>query len=1103
MAKRDPIPEQLEVLKNDKKKMLVSASAGSGKTFIMIEYVAQLVVKERIPVQQLLVLTYTKAAATEMKERLLKKLKEESQNDLFVVEQIDNLSTANICTIHAYCEKCIKKYANLLNISESFEVLDENAANKLKSTAFNKALEEMKQQHEEDYQLLVEIFKNEKDSIKSTMFGIEELTNSVSDKEGFLENNMKNMESYFDEALLFLCKNLKDKIKVKLQNLECLHTDEFYDKVYAVVLPVLKANDLFEIVDLLPSLKFPNKPSGKLYGEEIASQAGKIKDDIKKLANSVLLLQLHDKESLDKQRSGEFEKLLLKLFAIYEKEQDNLKKLKNCLTFSDFEKYMSILSKQEDLFANLKYVFVDEYQDTNKMQERIVKNVAKNCNFVAVGDAKQGIYGFRLASFEIFLKDTEDFSKGEDSTVKNLKTNFRSSQHILAFVNKIFEVCMTKEYSGIDYKNTAMLKEFEPFGDDGQKTINIDLIEEETQEPEVLPEIYSVKSAELVVKEKKIAQLVDIKNKIVEVMQTSIYENKKLRKCQYKDIAILFRERKGMFNQLEKYLIESGIPVVSSSKNILMEDPEIKVLLNLLKLSLNMDDDIVLLSVLNSPFSKVDFFDVVKEKTATEKTLCQLVKEDEKGLFAEFKQTIAEFSKNIQIFGARVAMSKLFDKANYRAYINEKPNQHSLNNYVDTFLAEIDGSELAYDLPGLINYFETVQITVQAQPTSIGDAVLLTTIHNSKGLEYPIVFLVECDKKIRKTDSKTTMRINERFGFAAKRFDQEENSSADSIRMKAIKEAKTKKEFIEELMIFYVALTRPKNRLYLFGEFDDKMLQDKSLDECDCYFDLIFYALKKEKMQLLANGRYEDENTKISFVGLQKEEVAFEKQTFENAEYNSEILQKIEKYLDFEYKYSRLKNFKLKESVTGLSSKHEDDSLLKYSNDNFVFSNNMVDIGNAYHLALKLIDFAKVEDLASLHQQIESLKPVLQEGVDLIDENVLLENILLLKKVSEGGAVFKEKDFITKDSICNLIEGEVEKDEIYVQGIIDLFVVKGDEIILVDYKYSNSTSEEYLVNKYKNQLKLYKNSLKNAFSMQINQVYLLSLKQAKLIKVDI
>ena len=114
----------MAVLENDKKNMLVSASAGSGKTFIMIEYVAQLVVKQKIPVQQLLVLTYTKAAATEMKERLLKKLKEESQKDLFVVEQIDNLSTANICTIHAYCEKCIKKYANLLNISESFEVLD-------------------------------------------------------------------------------------------------------------------------------------------------------------------------------------------------------------------------------------------------------------------------------------------------------------------------------------------------------------------------------------------------------------------------------------------------------------------------------------------------------------------------------------------------------------------------------------------------------------------------------------------------------------------------------------------------------------------------------------------------------------------------------------------------------------------------------------------------------------------------------------------------------------------------------------------------------------------------------------------------------------------
>ena len=1103
MAKRDPIPEQLAVLENDKKNMLVSASAGSGKTFIMIEYVAQLVVKQKIPVQQLLVLTYTKAAATEMKERLLKKLKEESQKDLFVVEQIDNLSTANICTIHAYCEKCIKKYANLLDINESFEVLDENAANKLKSTAFVRAFEKMKECHSAEYQLLVEIFKNDKEKIKTMMLGIEELANSVSDKEEFLTNNVKNMETYFDQALQFLCENLKEKIQSKLHSLECLHAEDYYDKVRATVLPVLNAKDLFEIATIKECLKYPNKPSDKLYGKEIATAAGKIKDSIKKMIDEVEKLDLQDEVNVDKQRAGEFEKLLLKLFDIYEKEQEELKKLKNCLTFSDFEKYMSILSKQEDLFSNLKYVFVDEYQDTNKMQERIVKNVAKNCNFVAVGDAKQGIYGFRLASFEIFLKDTENFSKDENSTVKNLKTNFRSSQHILSFVNKIFEVCMTKEYCGIDYKKDAMLKEFAPFGEDGQKAINIDLIEEEKVPEKELPQIYSVKEDELVVKEKKIAQLVDIRNKIVEVMQTSIYENKQLRRCQYKDIAILFRERNGLFNQLEKFLIESGIPVVSNSKNVLLEEAEIQVLLNLLKLALNVDDDIALLSVINSPFCNIDFFEVVKEKASTEKTLCQLVVEDEKGLFAQFNQTIADFSKNIQIFGARSAFLKLFDKVDYRAYINTKPNQHNLNNYIDTFLSEIDACDLGYDLPGLINYFESVKITVQSQPSSIGDAVLLTTIHNSKGLEYPIVFMAECDKKIRKNDTKSTMSINERFGFAAKLFDQEENTSVDSVRMKAIKESKRKKEFIEELMIFYVALTRPKNRLYLFGEFSDKIFEDKTLDECECYFDLIFYALKKEKFELMANGRYEDENTKISFVGLEQEKTFAEKQSFEMAEYDSEIVQKIEKYLNFEYKYSRIKNFKLKESVTGLSKKHDEDQLLKYSNDNFVFSNNMVEIGNAYHLALKLIDFAKVSDEQTLHQELQKWNDVLQEGASLIDEKVLLRNILLLKQVVGDGVVFKEKDFITKDSICNLIEGEVEKDEIFVQGIIDLFVVKGDEIVLIDYKYSNSTSDDYLVDKYKNQLKLYKNSLKNAFSKQINDVYLLSLKHSKLIKVDI
>ena len=190
-----------------------------------------------------------------------------------------------------------------------------------------------------------------------------------------------------------------------------------------------------------------------------------------------------------------------------------------------------LLSQQTNLFAGLKYVFVDEYQDTNKIQERIIKNVAKNSNFVAVGDVKQGIYGFRLASSEIFLKDLQDFQESESGAVNFLKCNFRSSQKVLDFVNDVFSVCMTKQSAGIDYLETSMLKQADNsrFVDEGVKAVNIDVISENDEEFVDVPEVYSVKEARLFVDEKNVVLLKDIKRRILEVLSSKISEDGKLR----------------------------------------------------------------------------------------------------------------------------------------------------------------------------------------------------------------------------------------------------------------------------------------------------------------------------------------------------------------------------------------------------------------------------------------------------------------------------------------------------------------------------------------------------------------------------------------------
>lgn len=1100
------IEEQERVLKNDKKNMLVSASAGSGKTYIMIKYITKLICEDKIPLSQFLVLTFTKAAATEMKERLQRRLREVG-NDDFVIEQLDALPTANISTIHAFCEKNIKKYANLLDINENFAIADENLSQKIRQNAFEKALKIFNLEHKDEYFELMSNFKNDKAKLKDIMFQIETLTNSISNKEKFLQANDTQSEQYFDTATQYLLESTKEKLNAQIVMLNTLHIDEFCAEIEEKLAEILKCDNLCQMCQECQNFAFPNLPKRKEVGDEVVDKLKKIKEKINKIIEKIASLNLCDKDVAEFQKTAFLEKILLKLYNIYENEEQKIKLSHNFLDFYDLEKYMNILSTQENLFDGIKFVFVDEYQDTNKIQEKIIKNVAKNSNFVAVGDVKQGIYGFRLASSDIFLKDMKEFSENEDATVNFLQSNFRSEQKVLDFVNDIFKVCMTESVTGVDYANSAMLKGRSVFVDDKQKAIHIDLVREKENEIEPLPKIYSVKQASVSVDEQNKMQILDIKRRINEVMQTPISVDGVLRRCRFSDIAILSRKRGALFNQLEESLLASGVPVVSNSRNTLLDEPEIQSLLNFLRIVLNKsDNNLAMLSAIVSGLSDVTLEQVTKEKNLPQnakKTLCQIVAENENGIFDTFNSNLSEFGVDCEILGARVAFLNIFAKTNYRAYLNLKKNYRKLNLFVDKFLQEIASSGFEFDLAGLINYFETVDINVTSEVSVEDDSVLLTTIHNSKGLEYPIVFLIGCDQSLKKSRPKVDVEIDENFGLAVKFYDKENNNEIVTARMCAIQDAQKKKEFVEEMMIFYVALTRAKNRLYLFGEYKDSSFEKYDLTDCDSYFELIFYALEKEKNEFLEKHTFSDEKLEILYIENVEELEIEQPQNFNNGTIDKTLEEKILNYLNFKYRMGDNLNFRLKESVTSLNQKNQEEKLNKFSNDNFSFGGAGVEIGNAYHLALKTLDFDKIDSLETLEDEMANNRDIFEEIETLLDKNILLKNILTLKPFTKNAQVFKEKEFIMRDKLKNLLDDANFDDEILVQGVIDLFAIKEQKIVLIDYKYSNSTSDSYLIEKYKNQLKLYKNALKNALKMEISEIYLLSLKNNKLIKVEI
>lgn len=1066
------IKEQSAVLSFDKQNLIVSASAGSGKTYVLIKLITKLICEKYIPIRKLLILTFTRNASVEMKERLLKNLKSvENMND-FILKQIDDLSVSNISTIHSYCEHCLKKYANILNLKENFVLADENLSYKLKKEAMKEVLKRAKKQ--EDFYAVYYSFNGSDKKLFDIILEIGNMMEAVRDKDEFVEKILNNQSSIFEEAEKIVAKHVDDLVTKAEEKIEKEHLD------FDFKLGGIKKTTLLQKTDFLSNYTFPKLPNKKEIGEENSALLKEIKKELQDAFDDIKSLSLTE-EKVEEERKGALEIALIKLYQAFSKEYNSVKRAQNILDFSDLEQSMLKLIENDLFNENFEYVFIDEYQDTNNLQERIVKSVAKNSHFVAVGDAKQGIYGFRLASSKIFLKDVQDFEESEKNEALYLKSNFRTSGKILSFINDVFQDVMTKESANIDYKNTSMLEAKKDFKDDGVVVIDMVVPEERAEEEE--KEVYSVKEDDLSSFEFK-RELQVVKIRIEEALASKIYDAdlEEYRQCEFKDIAILSRSRTPFFNKLSDYLKECGFPVVASKKEKLLDIPEIKVLLNLLKVTLTKDDEIALLSVLMSNFGKLNQDEVYALKKR-DVDLFTCIKESN----PEFVDLLDEFKTNGYIYGYRRALEMLFDKTNYYSYLSTQSD--TLCGSVKKFLDEIESSTFNFDLPSLISYFENVD-AMDAEISSGENAILLTTIHKTKGLEYPVVIIIGAGKSLKKSERYGEIAMDDNLGIAVKRY--EDGQEEKTVKLLAIRYILEQKRFQEEMMIFYVALTRAKNRLYIIGEYKNPL----SI-KFDTYFDYVLATLSENEMGKFLNENHLEKGAVSFNIITEVEENGVEREPVHFGKGDERIEEDVKEYLDYQYLFKEEENIAYKNSVTGLTKKYEENTVFLPSN---IVDVNLdaVEIGNAYHLALKNIDFKKIDSVDDLKNYLNGM---VFDGKEKIDIDLLYNNIMILKPFVFNGEVFKEQEFVMKDSLNNLIEKSKISDEILVQGVIDLFVLDGENATLIDYKYSSIFNSQKLINRYKTQLYLYKNAIENGLNVKVKKMFLLNLKNTDLIEI--
>lgn len=1124
-------PEQERVVKSEKRRLVVSASAGSGKTFVVVEKLIKLICEENVPVSKLLVLTFTKAAANELKSRLYTEILNKPSTP-FLIEQIDELLVSDISTIDSFCEKVIKRNVNKLSLPQNFSILDEKGAEGLKNGAFVRAFEYFSSNNPQDFEEVYFAFKRNEDALKECFFSMQAFFDSDRNGDALLEEFKNNIGLFHDKACKVLVESMKESarsakniLKQALADAQMLGEPlakghlQFVEGLESL-LSVDFSKGLFDLCREVCEREIPSLSSAKC-DLGIKEKFALAKEEVAAIVQNAKLLQNISKDMVDDAEKGGITCKILDFYCQYAKEYRLLKEKRSALDFSDLENYARRLLEDEEIKKSLQqrydYIIIDEYQDTNRLQEALLKPIAEGGYFIAVGDVKQGIYGFRNASKEIMSQDIEEFPKSSDGEALFLRGNFRTDSKILNFVNDVFAKLMTKESVGIDYKQTSMLEGKNEFLPNSLPAVRIDVVlpsDEENEgkdEGDVWADIYSVKEDLLSQNFKFKEEVKVIASRIEEVLRSQIYspKTKQFRKAEQCDIALLFRNRGQLMQECVAFLQEKGLAVNADIKENLLEDGQISTIVSLIKLSINENDDISLASVMTSFFGGFSF-----------EELADLRRENPEGKFYEvlisseneklkiFIEMLGQFKFNIQCFGLVKALEILFAKTGYFNYIQSLDDANLKRLRINKLFSLIKTGNLDYCPQEVVSQLESSSKEGGFSADG-GNAVTVTTIHATKGLEYPVVILCGCGENLNKVYNKNYI-ITKEFGLANYLYSFEDNLRLPSPAFLAGKMVKKKLEFVDEIMLFYVAMTRAQNHLYIIGSAKQKDFSFSKIDKQNTYLKLIFFALGENFLsQLFEQEMIRAGSVEYSLLDKVEEKPMADEMKISHLEFNDAI----DEYCEFSYPNKKYCKLSYKNSVTGATKISLVEEVLPEGEvlykDEFIDEEvkakreKAIEVGNSYHEALKYINFDLAKSLEGVKEELEKIKPFVRaEYLQNIDAKLLYENLSLIKQVVGVDSVFKEKEFIMQctPSEIGLANEDCEENELIIQGIVDLFSV-GEKVVLVDYKYTSIKDEEILIEKYRGQLGLYQKALEKALGRKVDEIYLLSLKDAKLIKL--
>lgn len=1121
-------------------------------------------------------------------EAIYKKI-EENPEDENLQKQVILLNKASISTIHSFCLDVIKNNFYEIDVSANTRIADDSEILLLQQEVIDDLFEEKYEEEDSNFIKLIKTYTkyNQDEVLKDLILRVYSYIQASPFPEEWLEEQIGKLniedDTNFSDTVWgkIITENanqiLEDSI-LKLQNIRTKMTrfpelDKFTAKIeddidkYTYIQNNL--SDWDTAVEAINTLKNAIWTKDQKITNDLKDEAKDVrestKDEFKKVKK---LMNCSSEEAVqDIKYMYPILKMLKDLILEFSQKFYQRKREKNIMDFSDMEHLVLKILVKKDENGNVvkseiakKYenkfeeIAIDEYQDSNLVQEYILTSVSRGNNIFMVGDVKQSIYKFRQARPKLFLDKYDSYKlepvDGEDRKIQLFK-NFRSRSNILDFTNLVFEDIMSRELGNIEYNQDEYLNlgaNFETIQNQDYKTELeiLDLSEEnddiwKTDEEETEEEQEKVEDVVLEARfvARKIKELIDSKYQIID-------KKTGRRDIQYKDIAILLRTSSGVANVYEKEISELEIPVYSDSSSQYLQSVEIETIMSLLRIINNPMQDIPLVTVMRSPIGNFTDNELIEIRMADRNSSFYeaLLKSDlEKA--HRFLSLLKELREDEEYMTLDEWIWNIYTKTGYMNYVNLMPNGAlRVSNLRMLFERAKQYEEASFKgLYNFINFIDKIKFNQEDLKAAkiIGEnenVVRIMTIHKSKGLEFPVVILAGMGKQFNFRDLNGKILLDQDLGMGPQYIDSDRYIEFKTLAKKALA-IKAKNEAIsEEMRILYVALTRAKEKLIIVGRQKDvnkKISEKQKLLEIYSTIDdnkINPYLLQKYKTYLdwleLIYLKEGVANTKNLFtVNINKKEKTSVKIENEVEDISEKIIEesnknndeqekeKIKEILNWQYKHQSIEGIPTKTSVSKLKEEREQEIQItqepKFINEEAKTKLTGAQKGTLIHLCLQKMRETEEYNLEKITELIEGLKDkeiITEIEAQNIDKEKLLEytNSQLWTELKQAKEIHKEHPFyinIKASRIYNQINKE-DDENILVQGVIDLFFIdKDDNLILVDYKTDYVQHENELVEKYKGQLDLYKEALEQSLDKKVDKMCIYSVYLNKLIEIGI